>query len=226
MNVPENSKPDQAGFTLIEALLAMVILAFGLIAITNLLIVAASSNSVGNMSSAATALASQQLELLKAQSYTNIAPGGSLTADQSVAGVPYFRDDSIDGVAVFHTRWQIVQIAGDQQTRFIHVHTEPAPGLFRSRAAADFTTHSRITAKASARSTTSPSPSACSSSAVSRAPPSSISTFITATAPPSSSSRIRGSSPSRCTSSTTIRCGSRRARWTSGCRTARAMTRT
>ena len=42
------------------------------------------------------------LELLKAQSYTNIAPGGSLTADQSVAGVPYFRDDSIDGVATFH----------------------------------------------------------------------------------------------------------------------------
>ena len=84
MNVPENSTPDQAGFTLIEALIAMVILAFGLIAITNLLIVAASSNSVGNMSSAATALASQQLELLKAQSYTNIAPGGSLTADQSV----------------------------------------------------------------------------------------------------------------------------------------------
>jgi len=38
-----------------------------LIAITNLLVVAASSNSVGNMSSAATALASQQLELLKAQ---------------------------------------------------------------------------------------------------------------------------------------------------------------
>jgi prepilin-type N-terminal cleavage/methylation domain-containing protein len=149
MTIQENSKPDQAGFTLIEALLAMVILAFGLIAITNLLIVAASSNSVGNMSSAATALASQQLELLKAQSYTSIAPGGSITADQSVAGVPYFRDDSIDGVATFHTRWAIVQIAGDQQTRFIKVRTEPAPGLFRSRAAAEFTSFRSCTSVAS-----------------------------------------------------------------------------
>ncbi len=149
MNVTENSKQGQAGFTLIEALLAMVILAFGLIAITNLLIVAASSNSVGNMSSAATALASQQLELLKAKTYTNLAPGGSVTADQSVGGVPYFQDDDIDGVARFHTRWAIVQIAGDQQTRFIHVRTEPAPGLFRSRAAAEFTTFRSCTSVAS-----------------------------------------------------------------------------
>jgi len=145
MNVPENSKHDQAGFTLIEALLAMVILAFGLIAITNLLIVAASSNSVGNMSSAATALASQQIELLKAQTFTNIVPGGSLTADQT----GYFRDDSIDGVATFHTRWQVVQITGDQQTRFIKVRTEPAPGLFRSRAAAEFTSFRSCTSVAS-----------------------------------------------------------------------------
>ena len=149
MNVPENSKPDQAGFTLIEALLAMVILTFGLIAITNLLVVAASSNSAGNQSSAATALASQQLELLKAQTYTTLAPGGSLTADQSAGGVPYFRDDDIDGVGRFHTRWAIVQIAGDQQTRFIHVRTDPASGLFRSRAAADFTTFRSCTSVAS-----------------------------------------------------------------------------
>jgi prepilin-type N-terminal cleavage/methylation domain-containing protein len=145
MNVPEKSNQDQAGFTLIEALLAMVILAFGLIAITNLMVVAASSNSVGNMSSAATALASQQIDLLKAQTYTNIVPGGSLTADQ--AG--YFRDDTIDGVGTFKTRWQIVQISGDQQSRFIRVRTEPASGLFRSRAMADFTTFRTCTSVAS-----------------------------------------------------------------------------
>lgn len=145
MNVRENAKPDQAGFTLIEALLAMVILSFGLIAITNLLIVAASSNSAGNMSSAATALASEQIDLLKARTYTNIVPGGSLTADTT----GYFRNDAIDGVGTFKTRWQIVQIAGDQQSRFIHVRTEPVSGLFRSRAMADFTTFRTCTSVAS-----------------------------------------------------------------------------
>ena len=145
MNVPEKSNHDQAGFTLIEALLAMIILAFGLIAITNLMVVAASSNSVGNMSSAATALASQQLDLLKARTYTNVVPGGSLSADQT----GYFRDDSIDGVGTFKTRWQIVQISGDQQTRFIHVRTEPIAGLFRNRAMADFTTFRTCTSVAS-----------------------------------------------------------------------------
>ena len=44
----------EAGFTLIEALVAIVILAFGLMAVTNLLVVAAASNTVGNHSTAAT----------------------------------------------------------------------------------------------------------------------------------------------------------------------------
>jgi Tfp pilus assembly protein PilV len=41
---------EEAGFTLVEALFAMVILIFGLLAVTNLLIVGASSNSVANQS--------------------------------------------------------------------------------------------------------------------------------------------------------------------------------
>lgn len=38
----------EAGFTLVEALLAVVVLIFGLMAVTNLMLVAASSNSVAN----------------------------------------------------------------------------------------------------------------------------------------------------------------------------------
>ncbi len=83
------------------------------------------------------------------------------------------------------------------------------------------TTRFRITAKASARSTTSPSPRACCRRAGWSGSPSSISTSTTATAPRSRSNRIRACSPSRCTSSTTTRCGSRAGRSTSASPTAR-----
>lgn len=148
MHETKSSSKDEAGFTLIEALVAMVILAFGLIAITNLLLVAASSNSAGNQSSATTALASQELEELKAKKFTDLAPGGSLTSDVSVSGTPYFRDDNIDGVGPIHTRWEIANISGDQQTKFIQVRSEPKGGLMATRARAEFTTYRSCTSVA------------------------------------------------------------------------------
>jgi hypothetical protein len=143
-------RTDEAGFTLVEALIAIVVLVFGLVAITNLMIVAASSNSAGNQSSAATALASQELERLKSLPFTDaqLAPGGNLDGD--VAG--YFRDGDpasgadydpnmrVEGVGPFKVRWQIVQIGGDQQTRYIRVRAEPIGGLMRLRGRAEFAT--------------------------------------------------------------------------------------
>ena len=51
----------EAGFTLMEALIATLILMFGLASIFNLMILATTSNNVANRSSAATLIASQQL---------------------------------------------------------------------------------------------------------------------------------------------------------------------
>jgi Tfp pilus assembly protein PilV len=134
----------EQGFTLVEALFAIVILVFGLLAITNLMIVGASSNSVANQSTATTALASEQLEKLKALPFTStsLAVGGSLTADANGD----FRDDSIDGVGPIHTRWQIS--APNPQTLFIRVRSEPAGGLLKSRARAEFSTFRTCTAQA------------------------------------------------------------------------------
>ena len=140
MHGPRSS--GEAGFTIIEALIAMVILVFGLVAITNLLIVGASSNSAANLSTAATARASEQLEVLKATPFTNLTVGGDVTADAT----GYFRDDTTDPLAPnvplvpIKTRWQISAVSGDNQTRFIHVVSEPMGGFLRSRARADFTT--------------------------------------------------------------------------------------
>ncbi len=73
----------EAGFTLIEALVAIVVLSFGLIAITNLLVVAASSNTVANQGTAAAAVASRELDRLKSLPFVDprLAPGGNLEAD-------------------------------------------------------------------------------------------------------------------------------------------------
>ncbi len=68
-----HSRRPQAGFTLVEALIAMVILSFGLIAVTNLMLVASTSNTVANQSTAATSIASQRMEQLKALGFATRA---------------------------------------------------------------------------------------------------------------------------------------------------------
>jgi type II secretory pathway pseudopilin PulG len=133
----------QAGFTLMEALIAMMILTFGLIAITNLMVVAASSNAVANQSTGAATAASMQLERLKAQTYTALATGGDVTAD--VSG--FNRNDDLPGVGRIHTRWAIVG-TGDPQVLFIRIRSEGTGVLSVGRSRAEFTTFRTCTSTA------------------------------------------------------------------------------
>ena len=67
MNQPTPTpKKGEAGFTLAEALIATLILMFGLASIFNLMIVGVSSNSLANRASGSTAIAVKQLEVLRA----------------------------------------------------------------------------------------------------------------------------------------------------------------
>jgi prepilin-type N-terminal cleavage/methylation domain-containing protein len=127
---------SQAGFTLVEALIAMVVLSFGLIAVTNLMLVAATSNSVANQSSAATSIASQQLELLKACKFTDpqLTAGGDLVNDAA----NFFTDTDVPGVGQIHTRWQITNVDGT--TKYIVVRSEGTGALAGPRSRAQFTT--------------------------------------------------------------------------------------
>src|SRR4026208_1212508 len=78
VNPPPASAPGgsgragEAGFTLIEALVAILVLVFGLIGIANLMLAAATSNSVAHQATAATAQASRTLEDLKATSFDTL----------------------------------------------------------------------------------------------------------------------------------------------------------
>jgi hypothetical protein len=62
---PSAAADPEAGFTLIEALIAVVILIVGLAAVSNLMLVAASSNQTGNNLSMTTAEATARMETLK-----------------------------------------------------------------------------------------------------------------------------------------------------------------
>lgn len=153
----KEGRDSQAGFTLVEALSAIVILAFGLMAVTNLLLVAASSNTVANQGTAAVTAAQQRLEALRTNNYPTVsstAPiltvGGSITADVP-AGVPpacsgvipggtYNCDDDIPGVGRVHTRWAITAVPGTARAFYIQVRSEGTGALASARSRAEFTT--------------------------------------------------------------------------------------
>jgi prepilin-type N-terminal cleavage/methylation domain-containing protein len=131
----------EQGFTLIEVLIAIVVLVFGLIAITNLFLVAGSSNTVANQATAAADMAAQALENLKAQPFNSgqLNTGGSLAADTS----GYFRNDQLPGVGTINTRWTVTNV--DVRTKFIRVRAEGQGVLARGRSRAEFTTYRTCT---------------------------------------------------------------------------------
>ncbi|MEO6400434.1 MAG: hypothetical protein ABIP62_00315 [Vicinamibacteria bacterium] len=136
-----------AGFTLVEALMAVVILSFGLMSIANLSIVAISSNSVANRSSAATMIAAQQLEVLRSTPFSSLVATSIDTINiptigyERGYGLPTAAADppfNLEGVAEFVTTWRI-QTLSTANMLFIQVRTEPR-GFRGRRSRAEFTT--------------------------------------------------------------------------------------
>ena len=132
-----NARRGEQGFTLVEALTAIVILSFGLMAVTNLLVVAASSNSVANQSTAAADMAARTMESLKLLPWNDakLGAGGGFA---SCNAPDYCRLDDIPGVGRIETRWQIETV--DVRTRFIRVRSEGQGALSGPRSRAEFTT--------------------------------------------------------------------------------------
>jgi Tfp pilus assembly protein PilV len=141
----------EAGFTLVEALVAIVVLVFGLMAVTNLMLVAATSNSVANQGTAAVTSATRVMELLKATSFANLqaaVPGGDIQLEDPVVSGPpcatavisdYHCTDDVPGVGSIHTHWQL---SASTDPRFIHIRmrSEGTGALSATRSRAEFTT--------------------------------------------------------------------------------------
>ena len=82
------SRSSESGFTLIEALIAILILVFGLTAVMNLFIVAGSANRRAREMTATTAAATEVMEVLKGVPFLKLVPA-SVDNDQIAEGVPY-----------------------------------------------------------------------------------------------------------------------------------------
>lgn len=155
---------SQAGFTLVEALIAVVILAVGLMAVTNLFVVGAASNQVGNYSTATASVASETLEKIQALDFFFVCPQlgapqpvqpcpgpvrGSLTAnvgpvnntpEVTVGGVLTFHSvRNIPGIGNVRTRWVIQDATGITAAYMIIVQSRIDGPLGGSISQAQFT---------------------------------------------------------------------------------------
>jgi len=153
MNSPKESARGQAGFTLIEALIAIVVLIFGLVAIANLFVVATSSNSNANASTAAATQATEVLERLKAIPFNNLqagVPPGAIAdciepvvpdgvTNCVVAGNFNLRKD-VPGVGPIVTTWTLTSPNVAASNCYITVTSEGAAQPFRARTRSQFTT--------------------------------------------------------------------------------------
>jgi type II secretory pathway pseudopilin PulG len=153
-----NDRSRESGFTLVETLVAIVVLVFGLMAVTNLMLVAATSNTVANQASAATTSASQVMDLLRSTAWANTIVGGNLNADTTSPSpdcraltnplTAYNCDDNIPGVGTVKTRWQITAAVGTVRMVQITVRSEGQGALAGARSRATFTTYKTCTQSA------------------------------------------------------------------------------
>jgi Tfp pilus assembly protein PilV len=139
----------EAGFTLVEALVAIVVLTFGLMAVTNLMLVAASSNSVANQGTAAVTSATRAMDMLKANTYDVLddSPGGTTFASDHAAKAcdavdlvvtDWHCTDTVPGVGTVHTHWYVTA-AADPRLLHLRVRSEGTGALSGARSRAEFT---------------------------------------------------------------------------------------
>jgi prepilin-type N-terminal cleavage/methylation domain-containing protein len=125
----------ERGFTLIEVLIAMVILTIAMVSMAELMAITLRMQMMGRNETAAIRLAQSKIDELVAVNFTNatVAVGGSLSAD--VAN--YFDVLNADG---FKRRWQITAIAGKARVRTLTVRMIPNIADRRTNAQVELTT--------------------------------------------------------------------------------------
>jgi type IV pilus assembly protein PilV len=87
----KNKMNEQSGFTLIEVMIALVILAAGLLALATMQIVSIRSNAFSSEMTYATMLAQTRLEQIRNMNYDNVNAVGQVTlpVDPTTKGIAY-----------------------------------------------------------------------------------------------------------------------------------------
>ena len=111
---------NERGFTLIEVLIAMVIMTIALVVMAELMAITLRIQMLGRNETASVRLVQSKIDQLVAVNFTNasVAIGGSLTSD-----VANYNDTPTAG---YKRRWQIAAIAGETRVRTLTVTIIPA----------------------------------------------------------------------------------------------------
>lgn len=104
---------NQAGFTLLEVMVALFLIALGVLAAAPMFVYAMQGNAVGGDLGTVGAVAVERMELLRSQAYTALPAGGSLTS-----GVTGYNDTTNPDAIV---RWQITDNVTPVGTKTIQV---------------------------------------------------------------------------------------------------------
>ena len=113
INEVKTKRGSAAGFSLLEALMALTIVAIGVLSVAPVFVYSIRANAVGAELSGASALAVERMELLRSEHYALLDPGGDLDLD-----VMGYADDSNPDYIV---RWQIALNASPVGTKTIRV---------------------------------------------------------------------------------------------------------
>lgn len=107
--------PLQAGFTLLEALVAMFVTTLILLTIGELMITSLYVHRSAADVTETTALAQERLEELRNVRYDALAPGGSIAVN--AAGFSENLDMDGDGVDDYSRRWEILDLGDRKEIR-------------------------------------------------------------------------------------------------------------
>jgi prepilin-type N-terminal cleavage/methylation domain-containing protein len=109
--------PNPNGFSLIEVLIAIAILAIGAMSLVQLMALGIKLNIQTTDDTQATTLAQWKMETFNGMGYLNLPLGGDLDSDVTIAGVDYFEDFFEPGSkVVYHKRWKISPCAHTDAT--------------------------------------------------------------------------------------------------------------
>jgi hypothetical protein len=110
----------EKGLTLLETLIALSLLGFGILAVAPMFIYASSANEVGADYGTLGALAVDRMERLRELDFRDprLAEGGGLTENVST-DFDYFDDSGSDGIV----RWEIIDNITPPRTKTLRVRT-------------------------------------------------------------------------------------------------------
>lgn len=128
VGAPGGHAPE-AGFGFVETLIALVLLTFTVLGIAQMVVTGVYVSEASEDLTNVTALASQQMEALKATPYTDLTSGGSTTSN--VTGYFDTLDMDGDGTGEFVRRWQVTDLGSKMQLDVIVLGPATATGQAR-----------------------------------------------------------------------------------------------